>query len=278
MRQRIVGCVALFIMGCSPVEPKPAPKPPTESAPPANSASPAEEPTLLKGKTTLVGVLHEGGVRVCSKPYEDLWVDRTWAVGFVPLVHAAGLSETIAPLEGAVVKVSGVVSDEPTTVHEGDPRPKTTVDCGGLQMRSDWELWPKGTRARRGNGPDLAKLRIESVELVRPFHGEIRDDEVSFSVTNPFEHELQNATLVAHYEGCYGKPGTAVERRPLGAIQAGDTLDDIPVPQLSMRKMARGQAHRLHSVQLIGTVDSGALDLDVKTDTLGLKVECPNRK
>lgn len=264
--------MALLILGCSPVEPKPAPNAPAEPEPPA------EERPVPEAKTTLVGVLHEGGLRVCTEAYEDHWIDRTWAVGFVPLVHAPELNDTIAKLEGAVVKVSGVVTDEPATVHGSDARPKMTVPCQELQMRSDWELWPHGTRARRDNGPDLARLRIESIEVVRPFRGEIRDEEVWFSVTNPFELDLQNVTLVAHYEGCYGKPGTAVQRRPLGAIQAGDTLEDIPVPQISLRKMARGQAHRLDSVQLIGTVPSAALDLDVSIDTLGLKVECPDRK
>jgi len=268
----MIGCAALLLAGCSPVDPKPSPKAPAE---PAQADDVAAVPVA---KTTLVGVLHEGGTRLCTEPYETHWVDRTWAVGFVPLVHEPGHNDTIAKLEGSVVRVFGVATDEPRTVHDGDPRPKNTVMCGELQMRSDWESWPKGTRARRGDGPDLAKLRIESIEVVEPFRAALGDDEVTFSVTNPFERPVKDATLVAHYEGCYGKPGTAVERRPLGALEAGAALDDIPVPQISMRKMARGSEHRLDSVQLIGTVEGGAFDLDVDISTLGIDVMCPKRK
>lgn len=268
----MVGFVALLLAGCSPVDPKPSPKAPAEPV------EPHEQAAVSMPKITLVGVLHEGGTQLCSEPYEVHWVDRTWAVGFVPLVHDPAHHDSIAKLEGSVVKVFGVATDAPTTIHEGDPRPEKTVMCGELQMRSDWELWPKGTRARRDDGPDLAKLRVESIEVVEPFGGALHDDDVWFSVTNPFEREVKDATLVAHYEGCYGKPGTAVERRPLGTLEAGATLEDIPVPQISMRKMARGQAHRLDSVQLIGTVEGGAFDLDVQIDTLGIDVTCPKRK
>ena len=273
----MVGCVALLLAGCSPADPKPVPNAPTEPPPAEPKPVPIETAAAVPG-TTLVGVLHEGGTRLCSEPYEAVWVERTWAVGFVPLVHEPGLGEAIAKLEGEVVKVSGIATDQPATVHGGDPPPKTTVVCGEVQMRSDWEQWPSGTRARRDDGPDLAKLRIEAIEVALPFRGALREDEVWFSVTNPFEHDLQDATLVAHYEGCYGKPGHVAQRRPLGAIKAGDTLEDIPVPQISMRKMSRGQEHRLDSVQLTATVESGALDLDVQIDTLGLEVGCPKRK
>ena len=268
----MVGFVVLVLMGCSPVEPKASPTAPED---PVQSS---EGLVTTVANTTLVGVVHEGGTRLCTDPHKVHWVERTWAVGFVPLVHEPGLSEAIAKLEGRVVKVSGVATDEPTTVHEGDPRPKETVMCGGAQMRSDWELWPDGIRVHRGEGPDLTAFRIEAIEVVEPLRAALRGDEVFLSVTNPFEHELENATLVAHYEGCYGKPGTASERRPLGAIQPGATLEDVPVPQLKTRETSRGQDHRLDSVQLIASVAQGALDLDVDLDALGLNVECPKRR
>ncbi len=268
----VVGCAVLWLAGCSPAEPRPSP------IAPAEPEQPSEEPAVPGPRVTLVGVLHEGGTRLCAAPYKDFWVDRTWAVGFVPLVHEPALSGSLAKLEGAVVKASGVATEEPTTVHGEAPPPRMTVRCGEVQMRSDWELWPNGTRARRGDGPDLTKLRIESIEVVEPLRGALREDDVWFAVTNPFDGELKDATLIAHYEGCYGKPGTATERRPLGAIEAGATLEDIPVPQISMRDMARGHEHRLDSVQLIATVDGGALDLDVDIEALGIGVACPKRK
>ncbi len=267
----MAGWVAVCLAGCSPVEPKPSPKTPEE---------PTQSSDVEVGsskKTTLIGVLHEGGTRVCTEPYEVHWVERTWAVGFVPLVHSADELEAIAKLEGAVVKVVGVVTDEPSTVHEGDPRPEKNVMCGQMQMRSDWEPWPKGIRVRRGDGPDLTGLRMESIEVVKPLSGTLHDDEVWFKVSNPLERDLQDATLVAHYEGCYGKPGSTVQRRPLGMIPTGAVLEDIPVPQISMREMARGSEHRLDSVQLTATVEGAALDLDVDISSLGLEVSCPER-
>lgn len=273
----------MLLVACSPVDPKPSPNAPAESLKPAEPNASAEslkhvgEPDAVV-RTTLVGVVHEGGTQLCTEPYEVHWVDRSWAVGFVPLVHDAALGATVEKLEGKVVRVSGLATNEPATLHEGDPRPEATVPCGQVQMRSDWELWPKGTRARRGEGPELAGFRIEAVEAVVPFRGSLREDDAWFSVTNPFDRQLREATLVAHYEGCYGKPGTAVERRPLGTIEAGATLEEISVPQISMRKMSRGHEHRLDSIQLVGTVESGALDLDVEVRSLGLDVGCPKRK
>ncbi len=214
---------------------------------------------------------------MCDTSSEDFWVDRTWSVGFVPLMHAPSVSSTLAQLEGKVVVATGVAGGDKPTTHGGDERPSETAECPIPQMRSDWELWPHGTRVRRGESPDLGVFQLETVVAVQPIEAQARAGEVWLAVDNPFEAPLVDATLVAHYEGCYGKPGTVSQRRPLGTIAASSKLEDIPVPRIAGSSGGRHGEHRLASVQLLGTVEGGALDLDISLSSLGVSVACPGR-
>ena len=143
-------------------------------------------------------------------------------------------------------------------------------------MRSDWELWPKGIRSRRGDEPEVGTIEIQTLTPIEPLRAKVQDDEVVFGVTNPFSVPLRDATLIAQYEGCYGKPGSTSQRRPLGTLEPGADLDDIPVPRIDLQDGARGREHRLSAVRVRGTVEGGAIDLDVPVATLGVNVECPD--
>lgn len=245
------------------------------------SASPAKEQVKVESDArgeafVLVGMVHEGGTRTCDEAGNESWVGRFWAVGFTPVVHDAALGETLAKLEGRVVAVEGDVTTAAPTPHGEEAAPASAGRCHEMQMRSDWELWPKGIRSRRGDEPDVGTLEVRSVTAVEPLRAKAEGDEVLFGVTNPFSVPLENATLIAQYEGCYGKPGSTAQRRPLGTIAAGAKLDDIPVPRIDLQDGPRGREHRLSSVRVRATVEGGAIDLDVPVAALGVTVECPD--
>lgn len=262
----------LALAACTKVEPSPA-DPPAAPAPTVSDAATAPE-----GEgTVLLGMVHEGGVRNCDESGNESWSGLYWAVGFTPVVHDEVVGKALASLEGRVVLVEGVVTDAEATVHGGGAPPSSGMLCPMMQMRSDWELWPNGIRSRRGDEPEVGTLHLRSVEAAEPFRARVDGDEVVFAVTNPLGTAMRDATLIAHYEGCYGKPGTASERRPLGTIEAGATLDDIPVPRIETHEGPRGRNHRLSAVRIRGDVDGAVLDLDVPVSSLGVTVECPRK-
>lgn len=257
----------LALAACSKVELPPAPS--TTAA----VGEPAEAPE--GDGLVLLGVVHEGGVRGCDASGNESWSRLYWAVGFTPVVHDDAVGKVLASLEGRVVRVEGVVTDAEPTEHGGPTPPRSDMLCPMMQMRSDWELWPHGVRSRRGDEPEVGTLHLRSVEAVKPLRARARGDEVVFAVTNPLGSAIRDATLIAHYEGCYGKPGTASERRPLGPIEAGATLEGISVPRIERHDGPRGRNHRLSAVRVRGDVDGAVLDLDVPVSSLGVAVSCP---
>ena len=263
----------LALASCTKVESSPAdpPAPPTPSAVSEPDAAPEGDGTVL------LGMVHEGGVRTCDESGNESWSGLYWAVGFTPVVHDENVGKALASLEGRVVRVEGVVTESDATVHGGAAPPSSGMLCPMMQMRSDWELWPNGIRSRRGDEPEVGTLHLRSVEAVEPLKARVDGDEVVFTLTNPLDAAIRDATLIAHYEGCYGKPGTASERRPLGTIEAGATLDDIPVPRIETHEGPRGRNHRLSAVLVRGDVDGAVLDLDVPVSSLGVTVECPRK-
>ena len=261
----------MTLVGCTAVEPAPvdAPAPPTE-------AQATVEPESRREPFVLVGMLHEGGHQTCDASGKASWIGRFWAIGFAPVVHDAAVGDTLAKLEGRVLRVEGQVTTAPRTEHGDGAPPSSATICPELQMRSDWELWPRGIRSRRGDEPEVGKVEVHTVAAIEPLRAKAQDDEVWFGVTNPFSVPLRDATLIAQYEGCYGKPGSTSQRRPLGTIGPGAELDDITVPRFDLRDGPRGREHRLSSVRVRGTVEGGAIDLDVPVATLGVDVECPD--
>ena len=264
----------MALAGCTTLEPAPVDPP----------ASPAREQAKVESEArsdsfVLVGMVHEGGSRSCDASGEESWRGRYWAIVFAPVVHDDAIGRTLAQLEGRVVKATGSITTAPRTQHGDETPPPTTPTiriCPEMQMRSDWELWPKGIRSRRGDEPEVGTVEVHTVTAIEPLRAKEQDDEVRFGVTNPFSAPLRDATLIAQYEGCYGKPGSTAQRRSLGTLEAGAKLDDIPVPRIDLQDGARGREHRLSSVRVRGTVEGGAIDLDVPVATLGVNVECPD--
>jgi hypothetical protein len=274
---------------CSPAEPtvkqpdavveRDRAEPPAPQDAAAQHGVSADPPSSNDGLVALLGVVHEGGVRVCDSAGSDaVWTNLYWAVGFTPLVHDDAKGTALRMAKGHVVLVRGKPVEGPRTVHDGgEELPEARGMCMPLQMRSDWELWPDGTRSNRGDGPNLRAFSVTSVEHVSPLRVKARDEDLSITVVNPFFVPLKDATLVAHYEGCYGKPMQAVERRPVGTLKSGAMKEDLTVPMFVQRDGPRGRVHRLDSIQLLGAAEARALDLDVRVRDLGATVECPER-
>lgn len=262
----------LGLAACTKVEPSPV-DPPAPAAPQTSEA----QPVPSGDRIVVVGMVHEGGARSCDEAGNESWHSLYWAVGFTPVVHGDGVGKTLASLEGRIVRAEGVRTNADVTLHGGDAPPQSGMLCPMMQMRSDWELWPHGMRSRRGDEPGIGGIHVTAVDAIEPFRARVRGDEVHFGVTNPFDAPIRDATLIAHYEGCYGKPGTASERRPLGTSESGASLDDIPVPRIERHDGPRGRDHRLSAVRLRGEVEGGVLDLDVPVSSLGVTVECPGK-
>lgn len=258
----------MVLAACTKVEPS-AVDPPAPAKAPEVAAPEGEG-------LELVGMVHEGGVRTCDASGKEFWGDSYWAVGFTPVVHDDALGERLASLEGRIVRVEGVVTEAAPTIHGGQPPPSDAMPCPELQMRFDWELWPKRIRSRRGDEPDVGTLHLRAVEPIEPLQARVDADAVVFGLTNPLSAPIRDAKLIAHYEGCYGKPGTASQPRPLGTLEPGASVGDISVPRIEQHEGPRGHDHRLSAVRVRGEVDGAALDLDVPVSSLGVTVECPD--
>lgn len=203
----------------------------------------------LLAPVTLVGLLTEQGDRVCQKG-EERWVNPRFEVGFSPITLAEHLSPPAPDWIGRPVVVQGEVTPS--------PRGAPVVDdatCPPMQMRSDWILSKGGIRLARGGTPPSAHYRVTSLAPFEGLQVRVEGDKALISFKNTLPVALEGVALRAHYEGCYGKPGTREVERPVGALAAGAS-HAAEVPALA------DERHVIASVQVVTT--GGALfDLDV---------------
>lgn len=293
MRGLAVVVAGIGLLGCTTHDNAPAsqptpPPPPDASVDPADVEDPRRDdgPAPLADAVQLVGVVHEGGSRVCeAETFEETWIRKYWQVGWTPLVSEPALDAKLATLPGRVVKVTGRAVDGPPTYHGPSEPPAKLGMCSQHQMRSDWRLTPEGIRIPRGHGPEFAAFEVTSVEVVRPLETAVPEDgeQVAVTVHNPFETDLRGVELIGHYEGCYGKPGATAKTVKVGKLAATDASGPHRLPTLieDADKNPRGRNYALRSLELKaaaprGPVADGAwLDLEVAASQLGLHLECP---
>ncbi len=227
---------------------------------------------------TLVGVVHQGGTRVCDGAGRETWVRRYYATGFVPLRFDARWASRMVEFKGRTVAVTGFVTAEPPTIHDDGSSPKGTgMLCPVYQMRSDYELWPDGVRRRRSPSPVAGTFQLVDLTVERPIEARTLGTDALIEIKNPFGRPVREATLVAHYEGCYGKPGASREPRALGDLAPDGRAGPVVVPLRVERPAGSERFHRLLSLELQGDVDDGWLDLDVDVASLGVRASCPAR-
>jgi hypothetical protein len=242
-----------------------------------SSESTREGPTLeasgdrQPGEAVLLGVIRRFGTRVCKGPDDDesTWKDEHLRAG---LVRIEGNTGGLEALRGEPAILFGRVT--------GEGKPKLAPEegnCMPIQRRSDWVPTPDGTVLQRDPTPGIATFRVRSGKRFDGLRAREDGNELSIELENPLDVSLSEATLVVHYEGCYGKPMTHEEKRELGTLAKGGKAG-ARVPLVHAEKRAeRDLTHRPHSIQVTGKAEGVYFDLDVRLDRLGAEQTCPKR-
>jgi len=274
-----------LLVGCTthdtPAAPDPAAAPESAAERDERTVASAPTPTPSGPRIELVGLVHEGGTRVCeAETFDERWIDRHWQVGWTPLVVNPELDAKLPGLKGRVVKVTGRVSSGPPTLHGPREGPTNTGMCPEYQMRSDWVVTLEGMRIPRGHGPKFDAFTVDALEVIDPVQATVADDDVSVAVTNPFDAELRGVEVVAHYEGCYGKPGATLQTWRVGKLAAEASAGPHAFPTIVTNDAnPRGSEYALRSLELVGNGTGAApgvfLDLDIPSGRLDVAVACP---
>jgi hypothetical protein len=264
---RSAAVIAVF--ACAPAAPAPRPAPaPVEAATTAPAATPGPQPEPV-AETRVLGLVHRLGDRTCpGGQYGDTFVNTHWAVGLVPLHATPEMERQLEALRGKPALIGGSPEDgPPPAASAATPEP-----CPMAQMRSDWIETPDGIVKRRA-APPLRGLRIASVRAWSGLSAAIAGRHVSLHLKPELgEKALRDAELVVHYEGCYGKPGTAQETFPLGDL--GPKAGAGAAAPLTTRKGDRDYVAA--SVELRGALEGLHVALDVPLGALGVPPpDCP---
>jgi hypothetical protein len=231
-------------------------------------------PMLLPSESPIeIKVIAELGVtgRLECNGFEPTWHDLVPLAGLTPV-----LTETPSRWlehKGELVIFKATPSDKTPLV---GPPPEP---CLPEQARSDWLYTALGYVTRRAEleapFPALAATDF------KPWQGlsmKRRGDRVDVRLDNrDIGLPLKGVTLVAHYEGCYGKPGTT--SKPSEAFDlALDKHKTVTFPafleEVGYAKGTRHQTHRLAEVQVRSA--SGRVLFLVSRDVsaLGVDIAC----
>ena len=218
---------------------------------------------------TLVGVLSEDGIEACQDG-EQRWVNVHPTVGWS---GAYGMPMR-TDLKGKLVQVTAEVIPPPKS---GPVQNDFT--CPPMQARNDWIRAKDGIRYKR----DLTAPRYDlKIKHIKPFTGlkarfDVMTDTVTVTVDNPLPQAMVDVSLVLHYEGCYGKPGTMKLTRPLGRIEPGKQVVVETLPARRLRETTKGNEHALAYIQVV-TPAAPVIDIDVKPAAVGALITCGDRK
>jgi hypothetical protein len=262
---RSVLAMSWLVVACSSSAPPPSP-------PPAQQGAAPEPTTLAAGDDAwLVGVLGQTGSLECVHGESRRWVDVAPTIGSTSIT-AGELAED--QFDRPVIARGRIVEDPPARPSE---RSTQAEPCPPAQMRSDWIETPRGVRMDRDGSP--RPLPHFAVQELRPLAElAVQTSGVSLTVDfrNPLPVELHGVELRMHYEGCHGKPGTAMERHTVGTLAIGaGTRASFPAIVQSERAPGRPEPHRAFSLQVIAQGEHAHVDLDVRVGELGAAVKCP---
>jgi hypothetical protein len=237
-------------------------EPPTETSPTDTDA-------------IVVGVLHRHGVFVCAAgapPDRGRWVDIHPVVGFVPLIAEQQAHDDAQALYGKIVSVRGRVREGRPLV----PEPGTNPCSRPMQMRSDWVSSVDGIRVQR-KPPALPAFAAAKIETYDGLRAQQRSDSVEIVFENQLGRALAPPVVVrAHYEGCYGKPGTTeIEHRAESGLPAGKTFSaTFPLFETRPDRPKGREGHVISSIEIVATGDRIWFDFDAPVRTLGITVSC----
>lgn len=213
------------------------------------------------------------GVEHCpGGGYDRTWL---WVRPTIGRVSVSGPADAVLdPLMDQPVLALGQPGEPPPREANGEPSP-TIEMCLPAQMRSDWQLTPRGMFIERSAAP-LQHLRMAAVRPLHELRAQQNGDHIVVTLTNPLPVALADVELRAHYEGCFGKPGTRSEATVIGELGVGAQASArIPILSDSAGAPAGRGEFRAYSIQLVGSGDGVVIDLDVSFDRLGVGVDCP---
>ncbi len=244
---------------------------PVPVVPAPSSPEPATPVVTAPASTRLLGVLRRQGVATCPPPGQQQWVGLSWAVGEVALRGEALDDGALEPLRQRPVILFGEPLAE-LPPQAGDP--PTIVPCPVPQLRSDWVETPDGIHVQR-HGAAWPGLAVTEVRAWSGLRATRRGDEIVVELTHDLGPEpLTDVAIVAHYDGCYGKPGSTEQRSELGVVAAGALVQAV-VPTHTRRG-----DHDYVAVTIALEASQPGLVVDLAVRLRALEVadlECPRR-
>ncbi len=245
---------------------------------------PAPQPAVVEAPTMMVGVLTTQYDQKCMGPSgpdvegtDVEWVNPHFELGMSRV--DADKKVGLAGLEGKsvllTVRPKAGQQAAPVPVKEG----MFAASCVPMQMRSDWIPAKTGIRILRGLrfGSRWQGLEATAAKVVRPIELTLSGPDAVAVVQNDLGITLNDVSLEFHYEGCYGKPGSAVEVREVGTLKPGEKKE-VRAPQVVDRERTRGSSrgmgHILTSVQMESNTPGVVFDLDLSVSFWSLSVEC----
>jgi hypothetical protein len=219
---------------------------------------------------TVVGRLTQQGIRKCVKD-GTVWVHPHYEVGFIWVEIDPSKAK---PLLGQLVVVEGERMVRPSL-----PKVKHEAPCIEAQMRSDWEWGMSGMRLRRDNPNRIPAMRVTRL---RPFQG-LRltrsGDLLRVEFKNEFPHNLHGVSILVHYEGCYGKPGSLAKTVTLGTLSSGETArSTFPVTAERPESPRWRRMHSANSLQVMTRQALVVFDFDWSLGReKNLQIECPKK-
>ncbi len=208
---------------------------------------------------------------------KETWSNLIPTAGLTPLVTNESVRKTWLDSVGAMVRFTGRISTELPSL------PLFPEPCMPMQMRSDWLYTPSGIVIDKAGLNYGSPLDASTFEVWDGLSMERKGDKIQASLTNKgFDRPLKDITLVAHYEGCYGKPGsTSRNAKSFDLAQKATKTVEFPA-LLSDADKPVSPRHRPHyrlvSVQVRSAMDDVVFLLDRSLYKHGIDIDCEENR
>lgn len=222
----------------------------------------------------LLGVAGRTGVEQCADDPagESTWTALRPAVGLTPIVAEPATAAALDALRGRPVVVRG----RPLAERPADLPSQRPGTCLPMQMRSDWVWTPDGMRYLRPDRADLPAFGADGVDALETPTAERDGDELALRFVNPLDVPLEIVVLRLHYEGCYGKPGTAERSQLTDRLEPGARAE-ARFPAVVTE--SDGHPYAASTLQVFADAPDVWFDLDVPLGSLAAgRVECPDQR
>lgn len=204
-----------------------------------------------KEQKILVGVFSQQYTRLCTGA-EDQWVDPHYEVGFIRVI----------PPEKSKIKFDSYLDQLVIVMGEVDslyqvPPVQHTGNCQGGQAQAEIKV------------TKIPALKIKEIKKFEGLRVESTPEEVEVIFENSFLEDLKNVKIIAHYEGCYGKPMPGESSRIFKRLRKRESAF-ARFPKIL-------QNHAINSIQIYSSNQDILFDFDwpVKEGAEILK-ECKN--